>query len=273
MLTVIIATTSLGGGEEATGFLNAGIGLGGFIGALVAGALVLRPSLVPLLVGGSLVSRSGWRRSAIAPALGVAIAAITVAAAGSLVIEVTSTTIFQRVVPDAIRGRALGVLGTVSTVAFAAGSFLIPVAGRRRRDRPGHGRVRRRRRGGRRSSARLMAASAARRTAGSDGRRPREPAGRPAALRGRTGSGPRSNGGAHGAGAGRRRRGRDPRGRRGRPLLPDRRGIVRRDAAGGQRVRQRRAPARGSRAPADDGARARSSARSACCAGSRGRRP
>jgi CRP-like cAMP-binding protein/predicted MFS family arabinose efflux permease len=127
VLTVIIATTDLGGGEEATGFLNAGIGLGGFIGALVAGALVLRPSLVPVLVGGSFVYGIGLAALGFAPALGAAIAAITIAAAGSLVIEVTWTTIFQRVVPDGVRGRALGILGTASILAFALGSFLIPV--------------------------------------------------------------------------------------------------------------------------------------------------
>ena len=127
VLTVVIATTGLGGGEEATGFLNAGIGLGGFIGALVAGALVLRPSLVPVLVGGSVVYAVGLAALGLAPALGMAIGAITVAAAGSLVVEVSSTTIFQRVVPDDVRGRALGVLGTASTIAFAAGSFLVPV--------------------------------------------------------------------------------------------------------------------------------------------------
>jgi len=127
VLTVIIATTDLGGGEEATGFLNAGLGLGGFIGALVAGALVLRPSLVPVLVGGSVVYAIGLAALGFAPALGAAIAAITVAAAGSIVIEVSSMTIFQRVVPDGVRGRALGVLGTVSTIAFAAGSLLLPV--------------------------------------------------------------------------------------------------------------------------------------------------
>lgn len=127
VLTVVIATTDLGGGEEATGFLNAGIGLGGFVGAVVAGALVLRPSLAPVLVGGSLVYAIGLAALGYAPALGVAIAAIAVAAAGSLVVEVSGTTIFQRVVPDAVRGRTLGVLGTASTLAFAAGSFLVPV--------------------------------------------------------------------------------------------------------------------------------------------------
>ena len=128
VMTVVIATTDLGGGEEATGFLNAGIGLGGFVGALLAGALVLRPSLVPVLVGGSLVLAIGLAGLGYAPELGVAIVAIAVASIGGLLVEVTSTTIFQRVVPDAVRGRTLGILGTISTVAFAAGSFLLPVA-------------------------------------------------------------------------------------------------------------------------------------------------
>ncbi len=128
VLTVVIASSNLGGGEAATGFLNAGIGLGGFVGALIAGALVLRPSLVPVLVGGSVVLAAGLAALGYAPTLGAAITAIAVAAAGGLLVEVTSTTIFQRVVPDGIRGRALGLLGTVSTVAFAAGSFAIPVA-------------------------------------------------------------------------------------------------------------------------------------------------
>ncbi len=128
VLTVVIATTELGGGDEATGFLNAGIGLGGFVGAIVAGALVLRPSLVPALVGGSVVFGAGLAVVGYAPALGVAIGAIAVASAGGLLVEVTNTTIFQRAVPDVIRGRALGVLGTLTTVAFAVGSFLLPVA-------------------------------------------------------------------------------------------------------------------------------------------------
>jgi predicted MFS family arabinose efflux permease len=128
VLTVIIATASLGGGEAATGFLNAGMGLGGFIGAVIAGALVLRPSLVPVLVGGSLVIAIGLAGLGYASALGAAIVAIAVASVGTLVVEVTSTTIFQRVVPDAVRGRALGILGTISIVAYAAGSFILPVA-------------------------------------------------------------------------------------------------------------------------------------------------
>lgn len=52
---------------------------------------------------------------------------MTVASAGSLLVEVVDATIFQRVVPDALRGRALGVIATVSTLAYAGGSFALPV--------------------------------------------------------------------------------------------------------------------------------------------------
>jgi len=128
VLTVIIATTALGGGEEATGFLNAGIGLGGFVGAVIAGALVLRPSLVPVLAGGAVVAAIGLVGVGYAPVLGIAVAAIAVASAGSIVVEITETTVFQRAVPDAIRGRALGVMGTLTTITFAGGSFVLPVA-------------------------------------------------------------------------------------------------------------------------------------------------
>jgi hypothetical protein len=53
--------------------------------------------------------------------------AMAVAAAGSLLVEVVTTTIFQRVVPDAMRGRALGTLETITTAAYAAGSFALPL--------------------------------------------------------------------------------------------------------------------------------------------------
>jgi hypothetical protein len=53
---------------------------------------------------------------------------MAVASGGSLVVEVASTTLFQRVVPDAIRGRALGVTESLTTLGYAAGALLIPIA-------------------------------------------------------------------------------------------------------------------------------------------------
>ena len=40
----------------------------------------------------------------------------------------TSLTLLQRLVPDAARGRAIGTVETVGVTAYAAGSFLLPVA-------------------------------------------------------------------------------------------------------------------------------------------------
>ena len=127
VLTVVIAVESLGSGDAGTGFLNAGIGIGGLVGALAAGVFVLRPSLVGILVAGSVLLAAGLAGLGIAGSLEVAVGTIAVAAAGALLLEVTSTTILQRAIPDRVRGRTLGVLATGSTLAFAAGSFGLPV--------------------------------------------------------------------------------------------------------------------------------------------------
>ena len=127
VLTVVIAVSSLGAGDAGTGFLNAGIGVGGLLGALLAGVFVLRPSLVGVLAGGSLVLAAGLAALGISGSMPLAVGTIAVASAGALIVEVTSTTILQRAIPDEIRGRTLGVLATASTLAFAAGSFALPV--------------------------------------------------------------------------------------------------------------------------------------------------
>ncbi len=129
VLTVVIAVGSLGSGDAGTGFLNAGIGIGGLVGALAAGVFVLRPSLVGILVAGSVLLAAGLAGLGFAGSLPLAVGTIAVAAAGALLLEVTSTTILQRAIPDRIRGRTLGVLATGSTLAFAAGSFALPVLG------------------------------------------------------------------------------------------------------------------------------------------------
>jgi MFS family permease len=128
VLTVVLAVDRLGTDEAATGYLNAAVGVGGLIGALGSGAFVVRPVLrVPLVVG-SIGLAVGVAALGLVTSLGPALVAIAIAAAGSLLTEVVSTTIFQRIVPDAIRGRALGTIYTISTLAYAAGSLVLPVA-------------------------------------------------------------------------------------------------------------------------------------------------
>jgi len=53
--------------------------------------------------------------------------AIGVAVAGLLLLDVVNTTLIQRIVPDELRGRAMGVLQTSSAILYSVGSLLMPL--------------------------------------------------------------------------------------------------------------------------------------------------
>jgi len=120
VVLVILAVDRLGAGEDATGYLWAAVGVGGVVGAVASGGAVLRPSLAPaMLIGASVLGFS----ASLLPAM----AALGVTATGALIGDVVTTTVFQRIVPDAIRGRTLGALQTVTTLTYALGAFLMPI--------------------------------------------------------------------------------------------------------------------------------------------------
>jgi MFS family permease len=126
-LTVILATDILRVGPDATGYLNAAIGIGGVAGAVVAAGLVLRRSLRIPVIAGAIVVALGSALTGLAPVLVAAMAAIVLVSGGHFVLEVIAATIMQRVTTDAMRGRAVGSLMTVNATAEAAGSFAVPV--------------------------------------------------------------------------------------------------------------------------------------------------
>jgi MFS family permease len=128
VLTVVIAVDRVGGGEAATGYLNAAIGVGGIVGAVVSSAIVLHPRLGGALIGGGLLLSAGLFGLGQARELGLGLVAMAIASAGSLLVEVVTTTLFQRVVPDEIRGRTLGLMETVGVAAYATGALLLPLA-------------------------------------------------------------------------------------------------------------------------------------------------
>ena len=59
----------------------------------------------------------------------LALIAIALAAGASLLLEIISTTLLQRIAPDEIRGRTIGIMETTSVAAYSAGSFVLPVFG------------------------------------------------------------------------------------------------------------------------------------------------
>jgi len=126
VLTVVIAVDVLGAGEAGTGYLNAATGVGGVVAGVLGGALLARRLGVPLLIGG-VAGGIGLVWLALAGDLLVAMLAMGVAVAGLLLLDVVNTTLIQRIVPDALRGRAMGVLQTTSAVLYALGSLAMPI--------------------------------------------------------------------------------------------------------------------------------------------------
>ncbi len=126
VMTVVIAVDVLGAGEAGTGYLNAATGVGGVVAGVAGGALLARRLHVPLLLGGT-VGGLGLAALALTGDLALAMIAIGVAVAGLLLLEIVNTTLIQRIVPDELRGRAMGVLQTSSAVLYAAGSLVMPL--------------------------------------------------------------------------------------------------------------------------------------------------
>jgi MFS family permease len=124
---VIFAVDRLGAGEDATGYLWAAVGVGGVIGAVASSSIILRPNLGPVMLLGSVVLSVGFVLLGMVEDLTTALLVMVVVASGALLAEVVGETVLQRVVPDAIRGRTLGPLQTLSTLTYAAGSFAVPV--------------------------------------------------------------------------------------------------------------------------------------------------
>lgn len=127
VLTVVLAVDVLRSGDTGTGLLNAAVGIGGLVGGLLSSALVLRRRLAPPMILGGFVFAVSVALLGQARTLDVAMFAMAAGAGGALLIEVVATTLFQRIVPDAVRGRMIGVMETLAVTAYAAGSFLLPV--------------------------------------------------------------------------------------------------------------------------------------------------
>jgi hypothetical protein len=126
---VILAVHIFGDEATGTGLLNSAIGVGGVIGAVFAGVLVLRRRLAPPLLDGGAGMAAGLVILGLVPqgALTFALAAMAITSAGALLVEIVARTLLQRIVPDAVRGRTLGIMETISISAFAAGSFVLPL--------------------------------------------------------------------------------------------------------------------------------------------------
>ncbi len=127
ILTVVLATDVLGASEAATGYLTAAVGVGGVIGGLAAGGLLLRRRLGPPLLAGAIVAALALVVLSVARIVPAAFLGMGMYAFGYFLVDVVVTTILQRILPDATRGRGIGLLMTVGTLGEVIGSLLLPV--------------------------------------------------------------------------------------------------------------------------------------------------
>ena len=114
-------------GDPGVGALNAAMGLGGFIGALLAVVLTGRERLAPAFAGAMV----GW--GAPIAVIGllinpvVALLAMMVIGVSNALIDVAGFTLAQRTSPNDSRVAVLGLLDSVANAGVALGGILAPI--------------------------------------------------------------------------------------------------------------------------------------------------
>jgi MFS family permease len=134
-VAVLPAFAELRGGPELYGFLLAGLAAGTLAGTLVAGRFEAVP-FGRLGVVGYTLSALAWVAALLAPSPAFTVALFALAFVPVGVTNVVAVTLFQRLVPDALLGRVMAVLGSAGTAVMplgaliggAAGEFYGPVA-------------------------------------------------------------------------------------------------------------------------------------------------
>ncbi len=126
ILLVLVAIDQLQAGPQAVGFLEAATGIGGVAAGVIAGWFVARRLDVPL-IGSAVVAGVGLVALSLTTSLPVALVVVGVAVGAVLIMDIVVTTVVQRQIPDALRGRAMGLMQLTGVSAALLGSLLAPM--------------------------------------------------------------------------------------------------------------------------------------------------
>lgn len=127
VLLIALAIDGLGIGEAGVGWLNSAIGVGGLLGALALVKVTESRGLGAALALGMLVWGLPIAVIGLVPTVWVAVTAMVVIGLSNTVVDASTNTMLQRMIPEEMRGRVYGVLESVVVLSIAVGSLLGPL--------------------------------------------------------------------------------------------------------------------------------------------------
>jgi MFS family permease len=127
VLFIPISATQLHTGASGYGYLMAGLGVGGILGAAVVNRLAARPRLALVLVGGMAVYCLPTAALILVHQPAVGFALQVVRGAGTIVVDTLAVTALQRSAPKEMVARVLGAYFALVLGAIALGSVLTPL--------------------------------------------------------------------------------------------------------------------------------------------------
>ncbi len=127
VLVVLVALELLDAGEAGVGYLSAALGIGGFAGGFVALVLATRGRLAADFGIGVVLFGVPFAVIGVLASYPVALIAFAVVGIGNSVADIAALTLFQRIVPDQVLGRVLGVLEGILIGAIGLGGLAAPL--------------------------------------------------------------------------------------------------------------------------------------------------
>jgi MFS family permease len=126
VLIAVVALDYLAGGPATVGWLNAASGIGGLLGAGIAGVLVGRGRLAADFGIGVLLFGFPLALIATSKSEGLALLLLAAIGVGNTLADVSGMTLLQRATPGAVVGRVFGVLESLLLLTVALGAAVAP---------------------------------------------------------------------------------------------------------------------------------------------------
>ncbi|MGI5128341.1 MFS transporter [Pseudonocardia sp. CA-107938] len=130
---VVLATDDLRASESTVALLLGGVGIGLLVGYALLARGARAASMTVLLVAGFAVSSIGNLLTGLAWAVAVVFALQTVRGLGIAAMDVASSTLVQRLVPDGMLGRVFGnlygAIGVAAAISYVGGGLLLDAVG------------------------------------------------------------------------------------------------------------------------------------------------